>query len=421
VNRKIAVYLYTLREVKRFNKFRHPSKRRQNYATHGFNTLAISSVISHKYNLNHPNQPVDLERMYGKIIFGSLHPTFFGDVPKSIQDQYPDLAEAFKLAKQANGEKLILDFSEIYREQFTNYIVNTKDDTAEGEIVKQSENFSVLMKCEEELQSVSNKYFKKLKNMIKDKLVNGETLNILNDLPSDILEELADESYDEYHHKSFLDIYFDTIKSIVNSNLPEIQWYFKEVYFTPYTKVIDTFQEVLRWNNIRCTEDTDSEHSFYVAMWCFILGLIQRVEYKEEVNIGSMVSKAIFHDIHESITSDILSYVKRINSHVKSLIDKMENDKNYVILGLLPEELQPIFEEYICNAKSDNIEGHLVHISDKVDSMIKSLKEMKRQQSSYFHDTYDKDMRFLMSEANEYHSIKDFCTFMLHEFHIAKE
>lgn len=416
MNSKIAVYMYNLELVKRFNRFGHPSGNRQSYAIHGYNSLAISSVISHKHNMLEKENPVNIERIYGKLIFGSLHPTFFGDVPKSIQEQYPDLAKAFKVAKKANGENLVLEFSQTYRDIFSDYLLGTYDGTIESEVVRQSENFSVLMKCEEELKAVSNRYFKKLKQTVKEYVQNGGILLI----SDEIKEELQEEEYENFEQKTFFDIYLDTVKSIMNSPLESVKWYFSEVYFTPFTLIINNMKEVYRWNNVDIN-DTDSQHSFYVAMWSFILGLIERLDYNQNVQIDQLVSKSIFHDIHESLTSDILSYIKRINKKVKELIDIMEDDKNHLILCLLPVELQDTFKSYICDAKSNDIEGELVHVADKIDAAIKALREMKRRNSTYFQESYDNCIRDVMDKARKYNSVKDFFTYMIHEFHVAKE
>lgn len=415
MNKKIGVYLYALADVKRFNRFYHPSGRRQDYATHGYNSLAISSVIGYQYNVNHPHAKINMERVYGKLIFGSLHPSFFGDVPKSIQHQYPDLFNSFAMARQINGEQVVVNFSDKYRTQFYDYIVESKENSLEGEIVKQAENISVLMKCEEELKSRSNRYLKKLKNIIREHVQEDKPLII----SEEIQEELCEERYDNFEQNEFYDIYLDTVRSILSSKIDEVIWFFKNVYFTPFTLIIKNMQEVLRWNNKDCKSDTDSQHSFYVAMWSFILGLIERTEYNKQVDISTIVSKAIFHDIHESLTSDLLSYVKRINPEIKSLVDIMENDKNGLILKLTPESLQDIFYSFICDPKSNDNEGHILHIADKIDAMIKSLYELKnRPNDSYFLESYDKSMREIMGFANDYLSIKDFCTFMLHEFRL---
>lgn len=410
MNSKIAVYLYNLSNVYRFNGFGHPSNKRQDYVTHSYNSLAISTMIGHKVRLNNT---INLEKVYGKIIFGSLHPIFFGDIPKALGKNNPDLSFAFTEAKTLYSKKLSLEFSTKYRDIFQSYLVKTNNTSVEEEVAKQSENFSVLMKCETELRAISNQTLKKLKKDVHQHILNGEKV-----YPSkEVKDVFGDEEFEDIQFNNFLEVYFDTINSIRESFLPEVDWYFKEVYFSPFTKLIDNMQDVFRWGNQEGEEDHDGQHSFYVSMWSFLLGLSERLEYNQDISIERLIGKAVFHDMHETITSDIITMIKRVNPTIEGMINEVEDTTNYLILSIIPKELQHIFEDYICNPKSSDIEGDITHIADKIEAAIKSLREVKNNNRKYLKG-YDSSVKVIIEQAHKYNSVKDFFTYTLHEFYI---
>jgi len=115
-----------------------------------------------------------------------------------------------------------------------------------------------------------------------------------------------------------------------------------------------------------------AEHSYYVAIYSFLLChelYFVDSEY-DPIELGVVLKRALFHDIEECVTGDVLRSVKHDNPAIK----KAFHDTGYKLLdGLVQEILAPGNDESSlpasiidtwASAKDNSIEGHIVSLAD---------------------------------------------------------
>lgn len=97
--------------------------------------------------------------------------------------------------------------------------------------------------------------------------------------------------------------------------------------------VLQRMSFMKRFNNaVHIHEENVAEHSFYVAMYAYALC--------DELRIGGVlrqiiIEKALVHDVHESIVSDIPHNVKKMDADVEHFFESYErhyNRKNFTQL-----------------------------------------------------------------------------------------
>lgn len=115
-----------------------------------------------------------------------------------------------------------------------------------------------------------------------------------------------------------------------------------------------------------------AEHSWYVAFYSWILAQdLERRGYK--IDYGKLLSRALVHDLDESMTGDFLRHVKYGHPDLKRALDevsvsmlcKMEQD-----LGI---SIRPMWE----SAKADDLEGEIIEVVDLGRVISYVLEEMK--------------------------------------------
>jgi len=110
------------------------------------------------------------------------------------------------------------------------------------------------------------------------------------------------------------------------------------------------------------------EHSGFVALVCYTIG--SRIP---GIDMGELLSKAIVHDIDETITGDIPRPTRYANNEIFEAINKVER-KNMMFIsqsilgnGIMYSDWQ--------SAKDDTIEGTIVRIADSLAVLYKVWQE----------------------------------------------
>ena len=88
-------------------------------------------------------------------------------------------------------------------------------------------------------------------------------------------------------------------------------------------KDLTVLMNLRRLNNIqRCMTfpvtrtETVASHSCFVSMLCSVVGREYNTTYEDNVDMGVLLEKAIFHDSEEAYTSDIPWNVKHFSEEV---------------------------------------------------------------------------------------------------------
>ena len=112
-------------------------------------------------------------------------------------------------------------------------------------------------------------------------------------------------------------------------------------------KDLTVLMNLRRLNNIqRCMTfpvtrtETVASHSCFVSMLCSVVGREYNTTYEDNVDMGVLLEKAIFHDSEEAYTSDIPWNVKHFSEEVHKSIEDM-----------ISSRLDEIFED--CSFVSD--------------------------------------------------------------------
>lgn len=136
-------------------------------------------------------------------------------------------------------------------------------------------------------------------------------------------------------------------------------------------KDLTVLMNLRRLNNIqRCMTfpviktETVASHSCFVSMLCSVVGREYNATYEDNVDMGILLEKAIFHDSEEAYTSDIPWNVKHFSEEVHKSIE-----------GMISSRLDEIFKD--CSFVSDlhgvivgcksGLEGNIVNLCDMIE------------------------------------------------------
>ena len=128
---------------------------------------------------------------------------------------------------------------------------------------------------------------------------------------------------------------------------------------------INRISHVNRYSSILVhRKENVAEHCWYVAFYAFLIGAdLKAAGYN--VGMGKLLSRALVHDIDESMTGDFLRTVKYSHPDLKGVLDEVSVamiDKIAQELGggTLPEEIGHAW----LDAKADDIEGEIIQLVD---------------------------------------------------------
>lgn len=141
--------------------------------------------------------------------------------------------------------------------------------------------------------------------------------------------------------------------------------------------MIDFITMVRQLSNIqRCAttrrikNQSVAEHSFYVA----IIALLIAEELKLELSIGTLLQKAIFHDMEEAITGDIIYPLKHSSVQTNHFFNEAIGEYcRQVFKNHFPD-----FEQYraIQKYSKTGAEGEVIKLADAVELVLYCQEEV---------------------------------------------
>ena len=135
-------------------------------------------------------------------------------------------------------------------------------------------------------------------------------------------------------------------------------------------------KHIKRWglmNNDK--EENIQEHSLQVAMIAHALALITNRIYGGEVDAEHIMAIAVYHETSEVLTGDLSTPIKYYNPKIKTAYKEIERIADEKLLGMIPEELRPDYEELIIGHTDE--EYRLVKAADKICAYLKCVEELK--------------------------------------------
>lgn len=133
-------------------------------------------------------------------------------------------------------------------------------------------------------------------------------------------------------------------------------------------------KNIFRWGLMRNTRrESLSEHSLEVACIAHALAIIRNKRFGGKVDIGKVVTSALYHDATEIITGDMPTPIKYYSDGIKKAYKQIESEACDNLLQLLPDDLR---EEYrpLMECKDNEIK-ELVKAADKLAAYIKCIEE----------------------------------------------
>lgn len=134
---------------------------------------------------------------------------------------------------------------------------------------------------------------------------------------------------------------------------------------------------IRRWGLMNCAQpENDAEHSLQVAMIAHGLALMARDRYHREVNPEHVVTLAVYHDVGEVFTGDLVTPVKHHDSVLHNAYKEIEQSALTRLTNTLPTDLRSGFTPYLQPAE-DTLAWRLVKAADRISAYAHCLEEIR--------------------------------------------
>ena len=177
-----------------------------------------------------------------------------------------------------------------------------------------------------------------------------------------ILQQFFVFTFSERHDKMCSYLYFSFLRGqTMDSN---------------FFALISRMRYIARWGLMRnALPENIQEHSDMVAVLAHALGVIRRDIFHQPCDVNALATAALYHDASEILTGDLPTPIKYHNAEIMSAYHAVEDLAVQKLLGMLPPELRPIYEDILRPADAEVEE--LVKAADKLSAHIKCLEELK--------------------------------------------
>lgn len=126
-------------------------------------------------------------------------------------------------------------------------------------------------------------------------------------------------------------------------------------------------KNIIRFSTrLRSINETVAEHSFYVCLYSMMLAEIWNEMNTQKVDILSVVKKAMFHDIEECASGDVITLFKRM---MKDAYNKLSELSILTVFRELHEETKEDYSN-IWRHNSKGLDGWIVDIADNLEGLV---------------------------------------------------
>lgn len=178
---------------------------------------------------------------------------------------------------------------------------------------------------------------------------------------------------------------------------------------------LSRIRNVIRFSNsTRIKDESVAEHSYFTAYYALVLAFSLSVEEGVHVDMGTLLSGAILHDLDESKSGDFVRHFKYMDKDIKHHIEEASNkimrkafDPLFDATRLLEHNEEPaqVLHHLWKNAKDpDTIEGDLVAFADflsvlayvmnEIDcgnvKLVRQLDDMHEYARSFYNRSFSK-------------------------------
>jgi len=135
---------------------------------------------------------------------------------------------------------------------------------------------------------------------------------------------------------------------------------------------------VTRWGLMRNTfVENLLEHSLQVAVVAHALGVIRNEQFGGATNPERLATLALFHDVGEVITGDIVSPIKHFNPKIRQAHAEIEEIARQRLHGMLPDVLRDAYQPLLFPSDDEHEAWEIVHAADKICAYLKCLEELR--------------------------------------------
>ena len=141
--------------------------------------------------------------------------------------------------------------------------------------------------------------------------------------------------------------------------------------------LISRMKYITRWSLMRnSTIENIGEHSHMVAVIAHALAVIRKDVFGRKIDIGAVMSLAVFHDSSEIFTGDFPTPVKYYDPAIMDAFKKIESIASRKLLTALPSEMRPAYKK-ILSPEGESEMLSLVKAADRLAAYIKCIEELK--------------------------------------------
>ena len=139
---------------------------------------------------------------------------------------------------------------------------------------------------------------------------------------------------------------------------------------------------VYRWSGTWCIEkESVKSHSYDVVVLSHLFAL--ELQKTQPVNIERVVLYATYHDISETLTSDLPNPVKYMNPEIEQAFKNVEEVAERQMMDMLPADMKKQFEESVFENITPE-EKRIVKAADIASAYFKTCQEISRGNADFF-------------------------------------
>ncbi len=236
-----------------------------------------------------------------------------------------------------------------WKDDFKNDMINSRDDSIEGKILDAADLYAAHVEAEVNSR-LFPEYFSDIREAIEKKLEN---------------------------------VKLHSLKALLNST-----------DMKRYLVYVRTLMHAIRWNqHSRTVPTTVAGHTLFVVFVAYLLALEDG--RSDTLNV---MERALFHDVPEALTGDIISPTKRRVEGFENVIEKVESKMVHeVLLPLLPNEISGYYAPLMLEPFGGGFEGKITRAADLTGSLIECKIEMDNGvKASVFEHGYQEIKRQLL-------------------------
>ncbi len=248
-------------------------------------------------------------------------------------------------------EEVIKNVSSKWKEKFKEAILNSRDETLEGRILEAADTYAAYMEAEVNSR-LFGEYFSEIRDSIDKKIHEYVSLTSMNKL-------------------------------------------LKSEKLKKYLTYVRGLMHAVRWNqHSRTVPTTVAGHTLFVVFVSYLLAIEDG-----SVNVLNVMERALFHDVPEALTGDIISPTKRRVEGFEGVVEDVESKMVHgVLLPLLPEKIAHHYAPLMLEPFGGGREGKITRAADLMGSLMECKIEMDNGvQAEIFKNGYKSIKRQLLS------------------------